>query len=129
MMLPLTLDVHGDTHNLAILAADPEYFQNVQSESRRYVIYDSSISDFLNVQFLARLQTSSSNSISANSYLTMKLAKLMKLVPNRTYRSLRGKTYYWSSLRKERRIRSILARTKARSIRTVMRRTTLLDYT
>jgi Fanconi anemia group M protein len=37
--------------------------------------------------------------------------------------------YYWSSLRKERRMHSILTRVRNRGIKTVKKKTTLLDYT
>jgi len=37
--------------------------------------------------------------------------------------------YYWSSLRKERRMHSILSMVRAKGVRTVKKRTTLLDYT
>jgi Fanconi anemia group M protein len=37
--------------------------------------------------------------------------------------------YYWSSLRKERRMHSILSMVRTRGVRTVKKRTTLLDYT
>jgi Fanconi anemia group M protein len=37
--------------------------------------------------------------------------------------------YYWSSLRKERRMHSILSMVRARGVTTVKKRTTLFDYT